>query len=79
MILTIIKNEQLHRDVNMVYHTKYKMSELAALFCQIHGIDPAGIKIIGCNGLNLTGDPLQLDHYKFDLLGLEEGFRSYKI
>ena len=79
MILTIIKDEQLHRDINMVYHAKYKMSELATLFCQVHDIDPVGIKIIGCNGLNLTGDSLQLDYYKFDLLGLEEGFRSYKI
>jgi GDP-L-fucose synthase len=79
MILTIIKDEQLHRDINMVYHTKYKMSELATLFCHVHGIDTAGIKIIGSNGLNLTGDSYQLDHYKFEFLGLEAGFRSYKI
>lgn len=79
MIETIIKDEQLHRDINMVYHTKYKMSELAILFCQVQGIDPAGIKIIGCNGLNLTGDSHQLDHYKFDLLGLENGFKLYKL
>jgi hypothetical protein len=63
----------------MVYHTKYKMSELAILFCRVHGIDPIGIKIIGCNGLNLTGNSYQLDHYKFKLLGLEAGFSSYKI
>jgi GDP-L-fucose synthase len=79
MINTIIDDVQLHRDINMVYHTKYKMSELATLFCQVHGIDPEGIKIIGCNGLNLTGDSHQLDQYKFDYVGLEAGFRSYKI
>lgn len=78
MINTIIENNQLHRDVNMVYPTKYKMSELAEIFSRIHNLN-ADIKVIGCNGLNLTGDSVQLEHYQFNLVGLENGFRSYKI
>jgi GDP-L-fucose synthase len=79
MIKTIIEDEQLHRDINMVYSKKYKMSELATIFCNIHNIDTAGVRIIGCNGLNLTGSSEQIDQYQFELIGLEEGFRSYKI
>ena len=78
-INSIIKGQNYFRDMNMVYPKKYKMSELAKLFCVVHSINPDNVVVLGNNGLNLTGSSRLLDMHNFDLLGLEQGFKLYKI
>lgn len=79
MINKIVSQGSDHKDINMVYKNKYRMSELAKLFCNVHGIDPTNINILGNNNLNLTGSSTNLDMNNFNYIGLEEGFRLYKI
>jgi GDP-L-fucose synthase len=77
VILKILNHNLDFRDINMVYPTKYRMSELAYMFADIHDIDKSSISIQGSNNLNVTGDPTRL--INFNLMGLQAGIESYKL
>lgn len=78
MIECVIKNQSQYRDINMVYSTKYRLSEMAQMFCDIHRLNKNKIKILKQSDKNLTGDPTKFSSFNFNLIGLEEGFRRYK-
>ena len=78
MIHCILNDKAQHRDINMVYPYKYRLSELAYMVCDKLGLDKQKIKIVGSNGHNLTGDSSRLASYGFDLIGIEQGIRNYK-
>jgi nucleoside-diphosphate-sugar epimerase len=78
MIQCILDGNAQHRDINMVYNTKYRLSELAHMMCDALDIDRNKIKILGSNGKNLTGDGSRLASYGFALIGIEQGIRNYK-
>lgn len=77
VISGIVEGNIKSRDINMSYSKKYKMSELALMFCQVHNIDSTNVKVLGNNGLNLTGHSGRLDMYDIPLIGLD-GFNLYK-
>ena len=78
MIRCILNGKAQHRDINMVYNNKYRLSELAYMMCDTLGIDHNKVKITGSSDNNLTGDSSILDSYGFDLIGIEQGIRNYK-
>ena len=78
MIRCILDDKAQHRDINMVYPNKYRLSELAYMICDKLSLDKKKIKITGSNGHNLTGDSSRLASYRFDLIGIEQGIRNYK-
>jgi nucleoside-diphosphate-sugar epimerase len=78
MMKCIINGDAQHRDINMVYNTKYRLSELAYMMCDVLGMDKTKIQVLGTNGKNLTGDASVLSSYGFDLIGIEQGLRNYK-
>jgi len=65
-------------DVNMVYHHKYRLSELAFMLCDYLGLSKNKITIQCNNGNNLTGNSDVLSSYEFNLIGIEQGLRNYK-
>lgn len=78
MLIRMVDGTSQHSDVNMVYPTKYLLSELAFKLCDELEMPRSKIKILANNGKNLTGDSLALSSYKFNLIGLEQGLRNYK-
>jgi len=78
MIVCILKGNAHHKDINMVYPYKYRLSELAYELCNILDIDYAKIKIATANGCNLTGNSLKFISYDFPLVGIQQGLRNYK-
>jgi nucleoside-diphosphate-sugar epimerase len=78
LIECVINDQSQYRDINMVYPTKYRLSEMAQMFCNIHGLNTSKIKVLKQGDKNLTGDPSRFTSFNFNLMGLEEGFRRYK-
>lgn len=78
MLSQMVDGRSQHSDVNMVYPTKYLLSELAFKLCDELGMPRSKIKILASDGKNLTGDSLALSSYKFNLIGLDQGLRNYK-
>jgi hypothetical protein len=78
MIDAIIMDQSQHRDINMVYPHKYRLSEMAYMLCDSLNLSKDKIKILNSNGNNLTGDSKILSSFNFKLIGLEQGIRNYK-
>lgn len=78
MIECIINGDCQHRDINMVYPHKYRLSEMAYMLCDFMSINKNKITIGNSNGNNLTGDSSTLSSYNLKLIGLEQGLRNYK-
>lgn len=73
-------NGQLNaHDINVVYKQKRLLSEHAQLFAEIHGIPQSRIIVEHRGSNNFTGDSSVLDSYNLPLVGLEEGFKNYRL
>lgn len=78
MIEFILNNDCIENDINLVYNSKYKLSEMAYMLCDIMNLNKNKIKILSNNGKNLTGNGLKFSTYNFKLIGLEKGLGNYK-
>lgn len=78
MIECVLTGLAQHRDINMVYVHKYRLSELAYMLCDIMNLNKNKIEILGSNGNDLTGDASILSSYNLNMIGLEQGLRNYK-
>lgn len=78
MIRCILDDSAQHRDINMVYPNKYRLSEVANELCELLGLNKNKIKIAASNGCNLSGDSSRLASYEFSLIGIHQGIRNYK-
>ena len=74
LVLTDVVQE---RNINLVYHLKYRLSELANMLCDAVGIKKT-INVVQKGTNNLTGDHSLFAAYDLPLLGLEQGMRNYK-
>lgn len=72
-----IENNWTVKDVNAVYSTKYKISEVLAMFCKINNLEP-NFKVVGVNNNNYTGSDSLLKTLNIELSGLENGLLAYK-
>ena len=78
VIKEIIDNAVIHKDINMAYSHKFKLSELANIFCIINNIDPTNIIVTGSNGNNLTGNSSRLEALNLRMLGLRRALALYQ-
>lgn len=78
MLVRMIEGTSQHSDVNMVYPTKYLLSEMAFKLCDVLEMPRSKIKILANDGKNLTGNSAALSSYNFNLIGLEQGLGNYK-
>jgi dTDP-4-dehydrorhamnose reductase len=78
MIECILRGNSQHRDINMVYPHKYRLSDFARKLCESVDIDYRKVIIVGNNDCNLTGDSLKLASYNFPLIGIDQGIENYK-
>jgi len=73
----ILDNKIKHKSLNCVYEQKYKLSQLAKLFCDIKGLDPKKIEVVETINKNYTGDNSNIASYNLPFLGLELAFLRY--
>lgn len=73
----ILNNKIQHKFLNCVYEQKYKLSQLAKLFCDIKMIDSNKIKVLANKETNYTGNNARLASYNLPLLGLELAMLRY--
>ena len=78
VINEIIENKVIYKDINMVYSHKFKLSELANVFCIINNIDPTNVVISGSKGNNLTGNSSRLEALNLRMLGLRRALALYQ-
>lgn len=78
MINYILDGYAQYRDINMVYPTKYHLSQLAYILCDNLGLSKNKIKIADRSGNNLTGNSFRNNNPGFNFIGLEQGLRNYK-
>jgi len=77
VIDAILFNNCPHTDLNCVYETKYSLSQLAELFCQIQNLDYKKVIIDDQHKFSYTGDNSRLSSLGIPLLGLELGMLRY--
>lgn len=79
-LCTVIENctENVWRekDINAVYPTKHKISQVLKMFCQQKNLEP-NFKIVSTSDNNYTGSAHRLSSMNIKLLGLEQGLKSY--
>jgi nucleoside-diphosphate-sugar epimerase len=73
----ILDNKIKHKSLNCVYGQKYKLSELAKLFCDIKMLDYNKVKVLAESTKNYTGNADRLASYNLPLLGLEFAMLGY--
>ena len=78
MIDHIVEGPIQHRDINIVYNDKYRLSDIALMLCDVLEQSREKIKILGSNGNNLTGNGELYSQYVPDPIGLTQGLRNYK-
>ena len=67
------------RDINCVYHEKYRLSTLAKKFCDMHGLDSSKVIVENKGNNNLTGNGTKLMLIPIKLQGLEQGLSLYQV
>lgn len=67
------------RDINCVYHEKFRLSHLAKKFCEIHNLDQANILVEKKGHNNLTGNATKLMLIPVKLAGLDAGLKLYQV
>lgn len=77
IIDVILDGKTKHFDINVVYNTKYRLSELAFHLYDCLGIDKKKITINGYNGRDLTGNSERLDSYNLPFIGVLKGLGNY--
>jgi nucleoside-diphosphate-sugar epimerase len=77
MIDVVMNGQSQHKDINMVYHQKMKLSEMANMFSAIQMLPTDRIKIKGTSDLNFTGDGQRFASYNLPQLGLPLGMLRY--
>jgi nucleoside-diphosphate-sugar epimerase len=64
------------KDVNAVYHTKYKISEVLGKFCDLNNLEP-NFKVVSASDNNYTGRDIGLEQLSIPLTGLDYGLKNY--
>ena len=72
-----VENTELIYDVNCVYRSKYKISEVVQMFLTLHKIDKT-IVIQSKSENNYTGNWKKLASLNLPLIGLVQGLKKYE-
>lgn len=77
VITSVLSGCQI-KDINMVYDTKYRLSEVAGMLCDSLNLPRDKIVVKHVGNENLTGDSGKLSSLKLPAIGLLNGLRKYK-
>lgn len=74
---SFVVNNHVVYDVNCVYMTKHKISEVVTMFADAKGIK-SNFTVASTSKNNYTGSGEKLDSLGVELAGLEQGFKDYE-
>jgi GDP-L-fucose synthase len=66
-----------HKDINVVYPTKRRLSHFLAEFCKLHNLPSDNIKLSSNIGLNYTGSSSKIEELQLPFVGLTQGLKDY--
>jgi nucleoside-diphosphate-sugar epimerase len=78
VVRAVLDGNTSDNDINVVYNTKYKLSEILTMHAQLHNLDTDLIQIESTNPMHYTGDGTRLARLSLPLQGLETSLRNYK-
>lgn len=67
------------KDINLVYNTKYKLSDFIIMFAELHNLDTKLVSVGAVDQNCYTGDGSKLSALGLELLGLEKSLKNYQI
>lgn len=67
----VLDNKIQHKVINCVYEQKYKLSQLAKIFCDIKMLNYSKVQVLSTASKNYTGSNSKIASYNLPLLGLE--------
>jgi hypothetical protein len=73
-----VNNDPVHKDVNAVYLTKYKISEVIEKFCTLNDLSPHYV-VESAGGNNYTGSGRKLAELPVQLQGLDLSLSTYHV
>ena len=76
-IIDHVMANDTERQINCVYEQKYKLSDLAKIFCDIQNLDHKKIIVDAVSDNDYTGDYSRLAQLELPLLGLELAMLRY--
>lgn len=77
VVESFVENDHVVYDVNCVYTTKHKISEVVSMFATIRGIK-SNFTVTSTSDNNYTGSGEVLASLDIELSGLEQGFKDYE-
>lgn len=77
-VIDLILDDKIkHKTLNCVYEQKYKLSQLAKIFCDIKMLNYKKVQVLSTGTKNYTGNNDKIASYNLPLLGIELAFLRY--
>ena len=77
-VIDLILDDKIkHKTLNCVYEQKYKLSELAKIFCDIKMLDYKKVQVLSTGIKNYTGNNDKIASYNLPFLNIELAFLRY--
>jgi nucleoside-diphosphate-sugar epimerase len=73
----VIQGKIPHKDMNLVYDQKYRISEFLKLYCAVHDLDASSVRINSNSEIHHTGDGSKLASCNLPLWGLKRSLEEY--
>ena len=74
----VLNNQITDNDINIVYQSKWLVSDLLYKYCEINQIDKSLVSVTGISSKNYTGNGNKLAKYNLNLEGLLPTLQRYK-
>lgn len=75
---SVLMGECQIKDINLVYETKYRLSEMAGMLCDCLNMPRDKIVVRYTGNENLTGDSSKMSSLQLPAIGIVNGLRKYK-
>jgi GDP-L-fucose synthase len=72
-----LQNNNLEKDINVVYENKFLLSDICKLYCKIHNYDDSLINVVNRSDKNYTGNSEKFKRLNLDLNGLYKSLEQY--
>lgn len=79
VIRAVLDGQIVDKDLNVVYNSKHRLSEILTMFAKYHNLDSELIQVESVDNKNYTGSGDRLNQYNLQLLGLEHSLKTYQI
>jgi GDP-L-fucose synthase len=72
-----LDHSRMPKDMNLVYSTKYKISDILNMYCEIHNISKENFRVSSTSEIYYTGDSTLLQYTGIELDGMRKTLETY--